>query len=109
VTFETEKGAKKANNYDGHKFYNRKLRVTIAEKKEEIEEKRMKDDKIKKTWGSSGDKLEEEVKNDFKERKKGRKVSRSRSKDHKGKKHHHKKHKKDKKKRSSRSSSESDA
>jgi len=32
-----EKGARRALNYDGHKFYDRKLRVSMAEKKAEIE------------------------------------------------------------------------
>jgi RNA recognition motif-containing protein len=27
ITFDSEKSAKKALNYDGHKFYDRKLRV----------------------------------------------------------------------------------
>lgn len=32
-----EKMAKRALNYDGHKFYDRKLRVSQADKKVEIE------------------------------------------------------------------------
>jgi hypothetical protein len=31
-------------NYDGHKFFNRRLRVSKAEKKAEIEERRLKGD-----------------------------------------------------------------
>ena len=37
---ESEKGARKALNYDRHKFYNRQIKVTLAVKKEEIETKR---------------------------------------------------------------------
>lgn len=40
ITFDTEKGAKKALNYDGHKFYDRKLFVKKAEKKVETEEQK---------------------------------------------------------------------
>ena len=38
---DNEKSARKAMNYDGHKFYNRVLKVSKAEKKPEIEEKRI--------------------------------------------------------------------
>jgi len=38
---DSEKAARKALNYDGHKFYDRKLRVSKAEKKEEIEDSRL--------------------------------------------------------------------
>jgi RNA recognition motif-containing protein len=31
ITFETEKAAKKALNYNGHMFYKRKLNITIGE------------------------------------------------------------------------------
>ena len=83
MTFESEKAARKAINYDGHKFYNRKLKVTKAEKKEEIEEKRLKGDDFAKEWIDKGADLEEEVKKDFKERRdyrdKDRRRSRSRS------------------------------
>lgn len=41
ITFDSEKAAKKALNYDGHKFYDRKLHVQKAEKRPEIEEQRM--------------------------------------------------------------------
>jgi hypothetical protein len=37
---ESERAAKKAMNYDGHKFYDRKLRVSKAEKRPEIEDQR---------------------------------------------------------------------
>ena len=33
ITLETDRGAKKALSYDGHKFYDRRLRVSKAEKK----------------------------------------------------------------------------
>ena len=39
---ENEKAAKKALNYDRHMFSGRKLKVNKAEKKVEIEEKRLK-------------------------------------------------------------------
>lgn len=48
VTFENEKGCRKALNYDGHLFFDRKLKVSKAEKKAEIEEKRLKGDEFKK-------------------------------------------------------------
>lgn len=35
---QDEKAARRALNYDGHKFYDRRLRVNKAEKKAEIEE-----------------------------------------------------------------------
>jgi hypothetical protein len=35
---ENEKAARKAINYDGHMYYQRKLKVAKAEKKEEIED-----------------------------------------------------------------------
>lgn len=38
VTMEEEKGARRALNYDGHKLYERRLRVSMAEKKQEIED-----------------------------------------------------------------------
>lgn len=38
ITFDSEKAAKKALNYDGHKFYDRKLHVQKAEKRPETEE-----------------------------------------------------------------------
>jgi hypothetical protein len=41
ITMQDEKAARKALNYDGHRFYDRRLRVSLAEKKQEIEEKRM--------------------------------------------------------------------
>jgi len=41
VTMESEKVAKKALNYDGHMISGRKLRVSMAEKKPEIEERRL--------------------------------------------------------------------
>lgn len=41
ITFDSEKAAKKALNYDGHKFYDRKLHVQKAEKRSEIEEQRV--------------------------------------------------------------------
>jgi len=41
ITMADEKGARRALNYDGHKFYNRRLRVNLAEKKAEIEERRI--------------------------------------------------------------------
>lgn len=47
ITMENERAAKKALNYDGHKFYDRKLKVSVAEKKAEIEEKRMKGEEEK--------------------------------------------------------------
>ena len=50
ITFENEKGCKKALNYDGHMFYERKLNVNKAEKKADIEEKRLKGDEFKKEW-----------------------------------------------------------
>lgn len=40
ITMESERAAKKAMNYDGHKFYDRKLRVSKAEKRPEIEDQR---------------------------------------------------------------------
>ena len=49
ITMETEKGARKAINYDGHSFYNRRIKVSKAEKKVEIEDKRMKDEEKKKS------------------------------------------------------------
>ena len=42
ITMVDERAARKALNYDGHKFYDRKLRVNKAEKKMEIEERRLK-------------------------------------------------------------------
>jgi len=62
VTFENEKGAKRGLNYDGHKFYDRKLRVNKAEKKAEIEEKRLKGEDYRKDWKKEGNRFEEEVK-----------------------------------------------
>jgi len=41
ITFDSEKAAKKALNYDGHKYYDRKLHVQKAEKRSEIEEQRV--------------------------------------------------------------------
>lgn len=38
ITMADEKAARRALNYDGHKFYDRRLRVSKAEKKAEIEE-----------------------------------------------------------------------
>jgi RNA recognition motif-containing protein len=38
VTMDSEKSARKAINYDGHAFYTRKLKVSVAEKRPEIEE-----------------------------------------------------------------------
>lgn len=40
-------------NYDGHKFYDRKLRVSMAEKKAEIEEKIRTGDDFKKDKGQA--------------------------------------------------------
>lgn len=47
ITMADEKGARRALNYDGHSFYDRKLRVNMAEKKAEIEEKRINGDDFK--------------------------------------------------------------
>ena len=33
IIFETEKAVKKALNYNGHMFYKRKLKISIADKK----------------------------------------------------------------------------
>ncbi|CDW73079.1 fha domain containing protein [Stylonychia lemnae] len=41
ITMADEKAARRALNYDGHKFYNRRLKVNQAEKKAEIEERRI--------------------------------------------------------------------
>lgn len=38
ITLADEKSARRALNYDGHKFYDRKLRVSQADKKAEIEQ-----------------------------------------------------------------------
>lgn len=38
ITLETDRGAKKALSYDGHKFYDRRLRVSKAEKKLDSDE-----------------------------------------------------------------------
>lgn len=35
ITFDSDKAAKKALNYDGHKFYDRKIHVQKAEKRPE--------------------------------------------------------------------------
>ena len=48
MTFDNEKGCRKALNYSGHMFYDRKLKINKAEKKAEIEEKRMKGEESKK-------------------------------------------------------------
>ena len=40
VTFDSEKAAKRALNYDGHKYLDRKLRVSKAEKRVDVEEAR---------------------------------------------------------------------
>jgi hypothetical protein len=50
---ENEKAARKALNYDGHKLHGRRLRVNKAEKKVEIEEKRLKIGGNEETKGSS--------------------------------------------------------
>lgn len=42
ITFDSEKAAKKALNYDGHKFYDRRLKVNKAEKRADIEDQRKK-------------------------------------------------------------------
>ena len=39
VTMDSEKAARKALNYDGHKVMNRPLKVRLAEKKVEVEQK----------------------------------------------------------------------
>jgi len=44
-----ERAARRALNYDGHKFYDRKLRVSLAEKKAEIEQE------LRSKNGPSGD------------------------------------------------------
>lgn len=41
ITMENEKAAKKALNYDKHMFFGRKIQVKKAEKKADIEEKRL--------------------------------------------------------------------
>jgi len=40
ITLDSEKAARKALNYDGHKFYDRKLRVSKAEKRIDLEDSR---------------------------------------------------------------------
>eukprot|EP00347_Sterkiella_histriomuscorum_P005853 403355024 len=45
ITMADEKAARRALNYDGHKFYDRRLRVSQAEKKAEIEDQRNRDQK----------------------------------------------------------------
>jgi RNA recognition motif-containing protein len=40
VTFDSEKAARRGLNYDGHKYIDRKLRVSKAEKREDIENDR---------------------------------------------------------------------
>ena len=35
ITFESDKAAKKATNYDGHSFYKRKLKIQVAESRRE--------------------------------------------------------------------------
>lgn len=37
ITLDNEKSAKMALNFDGHKYYDRKLKVSLAEKKTDIE------------------------------------------------------------------------
>lgn len=49
ITFDNEKAAKKAINYDGHKFYDRKLRVNKAEKRIDYEPSRKKEEQVEKT------------------------------------------------------------
>lgn len=82
ITMETEKAARKAINYDGHKFYDRKLKVTKAEKKAEIEDKRIKDEETKKDWNKDkvddrGDRKQEDNRRRDQEKKKWRSRSRS--------------------------------
>lgn len=48
-----EKAARRALNYDGHKFYDRRLRVNKAEKKAEIEEKRINGDDFRQGKGQA--------------------------------------------------------
>lgn len=50
ITMGDEKSARKALNYDGHKFYNRVLKVSRAEKKADIEDRRLNGDDFKKDW-----------------------------------------------------------
>ena len=52
---ENEKAARKCLNYDGHKFYNRVLKVSKAEKKADIEERRLNGDDFKKDYKNKGD------------------------------------------------------
>jgi hypothetical protein len=46
-----EKAARRALNYDGHKLYDRKVRVKAAEKKAEIEERRLNGEDFKQGKG----------------------------------------------------------
>lgn len=58
ITMESEKAARKALNYDGHKVMNRPLKVRLAEKKVEPEQKHRfetevdKDKKVRERWRS---------------------------------------------------------
>ena len=91
ITFENEKGCRKALNYDGHSFYERKLKISKAEKKADIEEKRLKGEDVKKEWKKNPEKYEEEVKKDLRNRhERGKRYrSRSRSNDRKRRRHSH--------------------
>jgi len=68
ITMDNEKSARKALNYDGHKFYDRKLKVSKAEKKPEIEERRLNGDNFKKEYKNEGRNQEEELKKDLRDR-----------------------------------------
>ena len=89
ITFDSEAGAKKALQSDGIKYYERRLKISIAEKKPEIEEKRLKGneeekrDRRERASGRDRDKYEKEARKDFqrqrdKQRKRKRRRSRSR-------------------------------
>lgn len=60
ITFDSEKAAKKALNYDGHKFYDRKLHVQKAEKRPEIEEQRLQERKLERRRSRSREEKKEE-------------------------------------------------
>ena len=104
ITFDNEAAAKKALQSDGIKYYERRLKISIAEKKPEIEEKRLKgheEEKRERRERASGrdrDKYEKEARKDFqrrREKQRKHKRKRSRSREREGRKQHRKESKKE--------------